>query len=63
MKGTSANIMLGQFIPGGTDSFDLVFDEETFMKNYIADDGDIASKLEGDPDTVSDMIDNIYDKF
>ena len=33
IKGSSANIMFAQLPPGGTNAFDLVFDEKGFVKN------------------------------
>ena len=70
MQGSSANVMMGQFVKAGTNSFDLKLDEEAIMGSDGDGDDDNSEDNSDDGDTSdSDMegheveaeIDSMYD--
>lgn len=61
MKGVSANIMFGQFAPGGTDSFDILFDEEKLLESNV-NSQEYEPHANIEQNTVEDQIEMIHDK-
>ena len=72
VKGVSSNIMLGQEVPIGTGSVDLIFDEEKFMemsKNIIIQE-EIIEDIDIEKQNFLDklckpdnFVDNMFDKI
>jgi DNA-directed RNA polymerase beta' subunit len=62
MKGVSANILAGQFCKSGTNSFDILMDEEKLLEKV-----DIPDHVDGDnefvtEDLVMDKMNEVYNK-
>lgn len=61
MKGTSANVMMGQFVPCGTNAFSLMFDEEAFLSSASSEaEYPVYGRQENDPKQISETIDTLY---
>lgn len=61
MKAVSANIMMGQFCKGGTNNFDVMFDEEKYieqMQQRVTQQGE--EMAEAIPDQLEAEIENNY---
>ena len=59
-KGVSANIMMGQFIKGGTNNFDILIDEEKILNNEYDDEENVELTSE-DMDTLEGQLDDDFD--
>lgn len=57
MKGVSANVMFGQYVPIGTNSFDVLFDDKMFIE-HVKDEIVVENDIPIDGDEINEMIDN-----
>jgi DNA-directed RNA polymerase beta' subunit len=59
MKGVSANIFAGQFCKNGTNSFEIIVDEEKLMQNM--DDGEyLLENVNVKPENIDNMMNELY---
>ena len=67
MKGVSANILTGQFCKSGTNSFDILIDEEKLMQKLDFDDSYDEAELHGFVDVnetdINKAFDNAYTAY
>jgi DNA-directed RNA polymerase II subunit RPB1 len=59
MKGVSANIFAGQFCKNGTNSFEIIVDEEKLMQNM--DNGEyLLENVNVKPENIDNMMNELY---
>ncbi len=61
IKGVSANVMLGQFAPVGTNSFGILFDEKKLMKNGVEEKYEEYEELRVDEEGIEKEINEMYE--
>ena len=62
MKGVSSNIFAGQFCKSGTNSFEILIDEEKLMQEVKNDDYTFDDRTNTNPDDVENMMNDLYEK-
>ncbi len=62
MTGVSANVMMGQLAPAGTNAFDLILDEEKMVEYAIEDEEIEYEEEELDENVVEERIDKLYEE-
>merc|ERR1711991_132311 len=62
MKGVSSNIFAGQFCKSGTNSFEILIDEQKLMQEVKNDDYVYNNRTDTNPDDVENMMNDLYEK-
>ena len=62
MKGVSSNIFAGQFCKSGTNSFEILIDEQKLLEEVKNDNYVYNNRTDTNPDDVENMMNDLYEK-